>query len=220
MRGTLGKGFETLEELMLLKQLGILDGDKNDDQLTKILGFMSLNSNRYMEQMKDYVKESKDDDDDNGRGRRRRKKGNGGGDFIHLLQGFNSAQLSNLYAQIDQQLQGVASGPNLSTIGVPAGYTLANWGNDKPADSKIIIYILNTLNFLAYLMSAQSQAERTEAGYTLLEAFDGSKMWGNEGNLAGLLPLALLSGGGGGFFPFALSLQSGALQIPKAKWSA
>lgn len=216
----LGKGFESLEELLLLKQLGILDGDKNDDQLTKILGFMSLNSNRYMEDMRDYVKRSKDDDDGGGGGRRKKNKNRGGGDFIQLLEGFNSAQLAQLYQQIDQQLQGVASGPNLSTIGVPSGYSFANWGNDKTADAKIIIYILNTLNFLAYLFSAQSQAERTEAGFSLLEAFEGSKMWGNGGNSASLLPLALLTGGGGGFFPFASSLSTGVLSIPKAKWSA
>lgn len=213
----LGKGNEMLEELLMLQQLGILDGDKNDDQLTKILGFMSLNSNRWMEDIRDYVKKSKDDDDDgNGNGRKKRRKS--GGEFASQLQTFNSLNLQSLYSQIDQNLQGVASGPNLGTIGVPSSYSFANWGNDRVADSKIIVYILNTLNFMAYLMSAQSQAERTEAFYALLESFEGSKMWGNDGNLGGLLPLALLSGGGG-FFPFGASLAQGSLAIPKGRWT-
>lgn len=211
----LTKGFETLEELLLLRQLGILDTDKNEDQLTKILGFMSLNSNRWMDDIREYNKKSKDDDDD-GNGKKKRRKNNG--EFAGQLQAFNSLNLQNLYQQIDQNLQGVAAGPNLAGIGLPSSYSFATWGNNPANDAKIIVYILNTLNFMAYLMSAQSQAERTEAFYALLESFEGSKMWGNDGNLGGLLPLALLSGGGG-FFPFGMSLSSGALQIPKGRWT-
>ena len=206
-----------LEELLTLRQIGLLDGDKGDDQLTKILGIMSLNSNRFMEDIRDYVKKSKDDDDDNGGGKRKKRRG-GGGDFAQQLQTFNSLNLQNLYSQIDQQLQGIASGPNLASIGVPSSYSFASWGNAPAQDGKIIVYILNTLNYIAYLMSAQSQAERTEAFYALLESFEGSKMWGNDGNLGGLLPLALLSGGGG-FFPFGMSLAQGSLQIPKGRWT-
>ncbi len=213
----LSKGFETLEELMLLRQLGILDGDKNDDQLTKILGFMSLNSNRWMEDIRDYMKKSKnDDEDDNGNGRKKRRKN--GGDFAAQLQAFNSLNLQSLYGQIEQNLQGIASGPNLAQIGLPSSYSFATWGNTPANDAKIIVYILNTLNFMTYLMSAQSQAERTEAFYALLESFEGSKMWGNDSNLGALLPITLLSGNGG-FFNFGASLNQGALQIPKGRWT-
>lgn len=213
------KGSQLLEEFLTLKQIGLLDGGASDDSMTKILGIMSLNSNRFMETMRDYIKQSKNDGGDGGSGgwRGRRRNNNNGQDFAQELQLFNSLNLQNVLGQVDRALQGVAAGPVMSNIA--SGYSLSQWGSSPANDKKLIAYILNTLNLIAYLMSATSQAERTEAFYALLESFEGSKMWGGSSNLGGILPLALLSGSGGGFFNFSSSLGTGQLQIPAPVWT-
>ncbi len=192
-----------LENMFTLQQLGVLDGDKTDDQVNKLLLMMQLNQNKYMRDMREYIKESKRGDGD-GRGSRvgRERSGRGGrsgeGSFFSLLQGFNAMNLVNILNRLEGEFAAIQAGPDLNEIA--SGYNLNQWGTNAVNDRKLIAYLLNTVGYMAQLIQTENVAERAESTYALLEAFDGERTWGNLNNgSAGLLPLMLLQGGGGIF---------------------
>lgn len=193
--GMFGSDGMGMEELILLKEMGILDGEKGSDQITKLMMFSSLQNNKFMEDMREYVKESKGG---GGGGKKRRSSGDGGGSMFNLLQSVNSITSNSQFQVVESDLVGIESGIDLGEIS--SGYNLANWGTNTTNDGKYIKSLSNSVAYLAYLVRQLSGLERTENFYAMLEAFDGEKTWGNNANTASFLPIALLSNGslGGG----------------------
>ena len=187
--GLFGSG-NGIEELIMLKELGVLDGDQNNDQITKMMMFMSLQNNQWQDDIRSYTKESKK----GGGGGSSKKSSGQDGNLFSMLQSFNSIQMQNVFGQVEQSLIGIERGIDLSQIA--AGYSLTNWGNVPTNDAKLVKAIINSIGYLAYLVRQESTLERTESFYAMLEAFEGTKTWGNSANTSAVLPLVLLSNGG------------------------
>ncbi len=195
-QGLLGND-NMLQELLLFKELGLEgSGVQGNDQIGKLLAIMSLQSNSYMNDMKDYTKASRKGGGGGGGGGRSNKNSGGGSNMMSMLEAFQSISLTQTFQSVETFLIGVEAGPDLSKF--PAGYSIDNFGsgtNPAGGDAMMVKYILNTQAAMASAMQAESAAERTEVFYTMLESFDGMKTWGNSANTANLLPLVLLSGG-------------------------